>query len=688
MLVIPACLAFSIWYFTRHEIKIYASETVVYTGIASGYSLSGNNKVDYFTASNAFDNLISLINSRETKNEASLRLLAEHLCMTKHDPAKLSWEAYQAVHKLIPDSVKKQVCSSSAEATYKALNEYMHKNENNLVYKLIYSTAPYYSNGALNNIKPLRVNSSDLIKISYEAPDAAICKRTLELVLEVFMRKHRLIKDGQSGSVVAFFEQETQKAYQKLDSAEMDFLNFNKSNNIINYQEQTKAVAGERELLYAQNHNIQMDEKAAGTSLEKVNESLAGRRFQSLYGADLLQNREELSDIYGKIATTETLAKSSGSEVSSASLDSLKSVAATKEKNLQATLTKLYEKANTPGGIPTRQVLDEWLQTMLSYEQSKARLTVMDKRKKEFEEEYKKYAPLGAMLKKIERKINVQEQEYLEMLHDLNVARLIQQNNELTTKLNVVDPPYLPLSPNASKRMVLVIVGFLAGFVVVLAVTLARALVNKTLRQPQRAAKAIGLPLLGIYPFQGSEPAYLAKARLRLMQNFVPHLAAASAPAMVGFISVQEGEGKTTLMKVFADELKKLNYKVALHTWTTAAPLPEKSGADVVLVEYPALENALFAPGMIPKLDYTVLLCRANRVWGKIDKELLRMFSKTTGNSPGFVLNGVNADFAEDVIGEIPKKRMRVRRTAKRLAKFEFGHRKSLARKKATTLEP
>lgn len=682
-LVVPVCLAFSIWYFTRHEKKVYSSETVIYTGIASGYSLSGNNKVDFFTANNAFDNLISLINSRETKNEVALRLLAEHLCMPKHDPAKLSWESYEQVHKLIPDSVSKKVCSRSTAETYEALSDYMHKNEDNLVYKLVYSSGPYYSINALSNLKPQRVNSSDLIKVSYETTDAAICKRTLELVLDVFMRKHRLIKEGQSGSVVAFFEKETQKAYNRLDSAELEFLRFNKSNNIINYQEQTKAVAGERELLYAQNHNMEMDERAAGTSLEKVNENLASRRFQTLYGADLLQNREELSDVYGKIAVAETLGKSRGSETAGKELDSLKTIAAGKEKNLQATLTKLYEKSNTPNGIPTKQVLDEWLQTMLSYEQSKARLTVMDKRKKEFEEEYKKYAPLGAMLKKIERKINVQEQEYLEMLHDLNVARLIQQNNELTTRLNVVDPPFLPLSPNPSKRMVLVVVGLLVGFILVLAVTLARALVNKTLQQPQRAAKTIGLPMLGIYPFQHGEQAYLAKARLRLMQHFLPHIASATSPACIGFVSVQEGEGKTTLVNVFADELKKLHYTVAVQLWKPGLGTPAPGEADVVLIEYPALENALIGPGMIPKLQYTVLVCRANRIWNKIDKELLRMFVKTTGNSPAFLLNGVTLDFAEDFIGEIPKKRKLVRRTVKRLAKFEFGHRKSLARKKS-----
>lgn len=682
LLFIPACLAASIWYFTRHEIKVYTSETVIYTGIASGYSLSGNSKVDFFTANNAFDNLISMINSRETKKEVCLLLLAEHLSMQQHDATKLSWESFARLKQLLPDALYKEVVKSTPGGTYKALNEYMNKTEGNAIYKIINAFDPFYSIAALDKIKAVRVNASDLVKISYESNDAAICKHTLELVLDVFMRKHRVLKEGQSESVVAYFEEQTRKAYERLDSAEAEFLSFNKTNDIINYPEQTKAVAGEKERLYAQNHNIEMDRNAAGTSFQKVTENLEGRKYQTLYGNDVLHDREELSDIYSQIAVAETMGRSEGSTAPQRQLDSLKAAAAVVERSLQGSLSKLYEKSNTPNGIPTKEVLGEWLQTMLAYEQSKARLTIMDKRKKEFEVEYKKFAPLGAMLKKIERKINVSEQEYLEMLHDLSVARLTQQNNELTTKLNVVDAPYLPLTPNPSKRMVLVIVGFMAGFIIVLIVILARALVNKTLQQPRRAARAIGLPLLGVYPLQSEKEPYLTKARLRILQHFLPHLSSPGEPMYVGFISVQEGEGKSTLADMFAAELAKLNYTVMTHAWNGALPVRGETDADIVLVEFPPLDGLLLRPGLIPQLPYTVLVCRANRIWSKIDKELLRMFIKTTNNAPAFILNGVSVDFTEDVIGEVPKKRLAARTVIKRLAKFEFGNRKSLQRKR------
>ena len=74
------------------------------------------------------------------------------------------------------------------------------------------------------------------------------------------------------------------------------------------------------------------------------------------------------------------------------------------------------------------------------------------------------------------------------------------------------------------------------------------------------------------------------------------------------------------------------------------------------------------------------MVCRANRLWNKLDNELLDMFIKNTNSSPVLVLNGVTADYAEEFIGEVPKKRTVVRELIKKIAKMEFGNRKILKR--------
>ncbi|MEO6916280.1 MAG: hypothetical protein ABI151_12050 [Chitinophagaceae bacterium] len=674
LLVIPIAMAISIFYFTRHEVKVYSSESVIYTGIASGYSLSGNNKADFFGTSNAFDNLLSLINSRETKEEVAINLLAGHLQLKKHDPSVLSWDSFEKLRGLIPDSIRNRLVRSDQANTVLALKSYLSGEEGNPIYSLINSDNPVYSISAMDNIKALRINSSDLIKISYSTNDAAICKHTLELLEECFMRKHRLLKEGQSESVVTYFENETRNAFNRLNDAEQRFLDFNRENDIINYYEQTKAVAVEKENLDVQKHNMQMDKMANTKSLDLVNSNLKGKLYQSEYGTAVLRDRESLSDVYSKMATDNLIGRNDPDHQQKA--DSLEKLSASLENRLSRSVDNLYSETLTPNGIPTKNVLDEWLRTSLNVEQSKARLTVMADRKKEFEEQYRKYAPLGATLKKIERQINVSEQEYLELLHGLNMAKLTQQNNELTTKLNIVDEPYLPLKANPSKRMVQVILGFVVGFVLVLAVILARALVDRSVQHPKNAHKLIKLPLLGVFPLLNMSEEYLSKARLRIVQQLLSRLDPEKIPTSIGIVSIQENEGKSTLLGMLSDELIRLGYTISILKTSGDEQTPE-GNTEIVLREFRALDTLIFKPGSFPKMDHTILVCRANRIWGDLDNELLHLFTKTTGNKPLLILNGVEADFAEPYIGEVPKQRFFLRAYFKRIFRMQFGNKKN-----------
>ncbi|MCY7421242.1 MAG: hypothetical protein LH478_05795 [Chitinophagaceae bacterium] len=305
LLLVPAVLGASIFYFTRKQKKVFSSETIVYTGIASGYSLNGNNSADYFSTSNAFDNLLSLINSRQTKEEVALSLLSTHLFATAHDPALLGWDAYEQLKELVPDSIRRKLVKPTIEETQSAVAAYMKSSESNLVYNIVNSDNPFYSINTLRSIQAMRISSSDLIKVSYETNDAAICKHTLELVVEIFMKKHLLLHEGQTGSVIAYFEREVRNAFIRLDSCENVFLEFNKRNDIINYYEQTKAVAGEKENLYSLNHNLEMERNANEKGVAKVNDELKGRVYQTIYGSDVIKQREKLADVYSKIAFTE-----------------------------------------------------------------------------------------------------------------------------------------------------------------------------------------------------------------------------------------------------------------------------------------------------------------------------------------------------------------------------------------------
>ena len=103
-------------------------------------------------------------------------------------------------------------------------------------------------------------------------------------------------------------------------------------------------------------------------------------------------------------------------------------------------------------------------------------------------------------MKRLEREISVAEQGYLEILHGLNLAKLKLQDSELASDLKTVDPPYYPLSPNPTKRAILIIAAAFLGGILTLGVIFIMEYFDDTLRNTVKANKKTGFSAIGMIP--------------------------------------------------------------------------------------------------------------------------------------------------------------------------------------------
>ena len=108
LIIVPIILAVTVYYFTRNQAKFYSSNVVIYTGIATGYSIESTDRVtvDYFSTNIQFDNLINLIYSNQTLEKTSIRLLAQDLSLENYNPQYISRHNYEALQRLAPKFVK------------------------------------------------------------------------------------------------------------------------------------------------------------------------------------------------------------------------------------------------------------------------------------------------------------------------------------------------------------------------------------------------------------------------------------------------------------------------------------------------------------------------------------------------------------------------------------------------------
>lgn len=814
LLVTPLLLAALVAYLTRKPDLKFASETTLYTGIATGTSVDINKTINSLASNTSFDNLINVIKSRETQQEVAIRLLAQHLLLEKADPRYISAKNFADLKSITPkyfmrfvvkntseatpaskpevpesgkgtadtslvsetfsfeaadDSIKPSwlpasINQAAFEQTVKNITDYMKSSDTNFVYRLLNFSHPHYSISAVSAVKVQRIGISDLVSLKYEADDPAICQQTLEFMTQVCIKNYRIFKENRSDAVVKYFEFQLNLAASRLTVAEDKLLKFNTDNNIINYYEQSKAVAGVKEQLDLDFNSKKVHLAGVTAAIARLEEKLGNQQQIQLKSSKIIELRDQLGAISYRIASIENKDSINSKEITS--LSDLKIQAETMKEEIKEAVSELYKYGNTTDGLPLSSTLSEWIANVIDAENSKAGLVVMTQKIIDFQKQYAIYAPAGANLKRIEREISVAEQEFLEILHGLNLAKLKMQDNELSANLKAIDPPYFPLSPTPSNRKILIVIGGLVGFLIVLISALLMDYFDESLKNPEKASGIIKIPLLGIFPkvllkVQNTNFLFITNRLLEIaIQNIELYTKVSKSEKSTKTLlifSTLGGEGKSAIAGNLAQKLKLQGKKVlvlnfsheALHKTETTqigyrdTPAPAKTAAktkgkqrmsiiswilgypdtridfespflessekrlesgeyfvydvneklysarnyndiieqnsfeltfipDFVLIEMPPILYFPYPVELVTDADLPIMVCRVNRVWSNADQAALDVLMKLTDKQTHFFLNGVEIPVIETVLGDLPKKRSRLRRLLKKLFRLEF----------------
>lgn len=773
LIIAPLLLAILVILLTINRSFKYSSQTVLYTGLASGSSIEMEKTFNYFATNTAFDNLINIINSRETQEEVAIRLLTQHLMLPKSNPRYISKKLYDEFKLKIPSNIynyieKGEINDASKidsieiyykknplfpreinpllyEKTVQNLTNLMKSSNDNFIYEILNYEDEHYSLKELSKILAVRINSSDLVKLSYTTNDPGICQQTLAIYNEVCIKNYKNIKENRSDAVVKYFEEQLVQANEKLKQAEDKLLEFNKSYNIINYYEQSKAVAVVKEDMEVDYNNKKA--KLAGTiaATKKIEEKLEIQRKIQQLSSEVLEKKRRLGDLNYEIALSEAMTDGTKNEFISEKIVALKKQKKQLNEEIIKQVDEIYTFENSIEGIQRNKALPEWMNNVIEAENLKASIGVMDKRNKDFREQYAIYAPAGANIKRIEREISVSEQGYLEILHGLNLAKLKLQDNELSSNLKAIDPPHYPLTPIPGKRKILVLAALFLGVFLILAIILITEFFDNTLKNSKKASKILGVKSFGMMPkilynpgninFQFVQNRLIEIITQNITQFLHTH-PTDSQQKIITVFSTQKMEGKTVLAGNILKVLKNEGKKVLFLTYSdTQEPLHQSKklpiiskifgypdprvdlespflapissylspsefktytlneqfykainyndilkqnniqldfNPDYVIIELPAMIYSNYPTSIISNADLNILVCRSNRTWVEADKTILGNLLQLSTSKIGFILNGVQINEVEAVLGDLPKKRSSFRKKLKQVFKFQF----------------
>jgi succinoglycan biosynthesis transport protein ExoP len=639
---------------TMGEKKLYTSDTLINTGLVSGYSLESqkDNKTDYAYTNNEIQNLINIATSHETLEELSIKLINK---IIRHKTDTLiSSKNYTSfitdINEDLVNSIKTTVSDSAAQDLIRAE---LYNNENSDIYKLVNSKNELVGIEHLENIKVEREGNSDMIRISYQTIDPGVCQETLTELTRLFVVKHKKLKSNQSNNVLDFFKESTDNAARILANSENELLEFQEQNKIINYYEQTRFISGKKEDLDEQYYEERMNSESANNSMKKIQEELSKYILIPKLYTNIDSIRAKLNSNNKDIIAKQL----DGSDKHENEIISLSNQNTILKDKLKEAAIKTVQSSYTSEGVEAKELINRWVEQLIKKEEANARISIMKKRKVDFDEIYARFAPLGSKLKHIERTIDVNEKEYLENLHSYNEANLHKYNMMMTSNLTIVDKPYYPAKPEKSKRNLLIIIGFIAGLILSLSILIALELLDQTLRNPNRAEEIVGLELAGAIPNTESSENKLnilkiVKKSMSQIIQFIEIEAIHKEKLNISICSTRKNEGKSYIRNLIESTLQ--------------------TELNIRYYESDALLDERFDINKIKESDIIFLIAKANRIWNTADVKALNRLKKVGNNNIYLVLNGIEQDELEELIGEVPKTRSKFRKWVKRVTNQEF----------------
>ena len=291
----------------------------------------------------------------------------------------------------------------------------------------------FYSANALNKIEVKRAGTSDILNITYTSADPGITQQTVSILIDELIKAYEILRFKATNDVIAYFEEQVRITKQALNREEDDLMNYNVQERVINYPEETKALAITR---YEVEDRLEDVEKAyeSATARRKMLEDKMDIRAQIIRSnTNLLQELEKVSTLNQSIMEREIFT-STQSQENNPKLYEDKIKLQKAEENISHLSDNLNEYNFSKEGVGINDMVIAWLTSCIDEAKAKAQLQVLLNRQKTIFDQYSHMSPIGTQVNRKQRAINIAEDNYRTQLKGLADANLRLKNIEMGTR--------------------------------------------------------------------------------------------------------------------------------------------------------------------------------------------------------------------------------------------------------------
>lgn len=668
-------------YFTQFLPYSYTVKSSLYAGITSSTSLDGA-AVNFSVVAATFDNLVNIAKSRSTLEKVSLRLLASSYTHGEEwkDNQYIQAKHYRQLLQITPREVMELIDRKDESKTLANLTAYKKNDHNNFIYSVFNRTIAFYSMAALDRVELKRIGNSDILDISYTSADPGLTQLTVAFLIEELINAYEILRFKSTNDVIAYFEEQVRLAKIRLSEEEDNLMHYNVQERIINYGEETKALAATR---YQVDDRLEAAKRTyeGAVALRKMLDEKMDVRAQIIRNnTNLLQELDKVSNLNQSIMEKEIFI-SDKSKSKSEELQKEKTELRQAEDRISSISDNLNEFAFTKEGVGIENMINEWLIALVNEARAQAEMKVLESRQQDIFDQYSHMSPVGTQVNRKERAIDIAEDNYRTQLSGLASANLRLKNIEMSTSnLQTVAPPSYPLTDNGRNRLMYILAAFFGSMIFIILYFLLIEVLDHTLRDPYRSKRLSGLPVIAA--FNG-----ISNLKYRGFLKACNRLAAAyccnrlnkymkvGEPTVINLLSINSREGKSFLAKYFIRHWESEGLRVRLVThdydfesngkqYVQAQQLSDfwmlneaEKTPDIILVEYPSIKDSSIPLPVLQKADVNLLIANACRLWRDSDNTTLAPFKEALKDTPFMLyLNNADRDVVESFTGELPPK--------------------------------
>jgi succinoglycan biosynthesis transport protein ExoP len=575
----------------------------------------------------------------------------------------------------VPEEILLLVDTTSLDKTVNLFKEYKYSDSRNYLHELFNGSSAFYSYNALSSIIIRRQGNSDLIEIAYTSTDPGITWNTVKLVSEELKYSYNNLRYQTANDIVKYYEEELKKLRVQLNKQENELTDYNVKNSVINYIEQTKAIAHSFADFENRYEETRRNYESSSSIIKNLEQYMDIRTKLVKSNEEFINTLAEVSRISGKITEIETF---TSDEMLSKDQELVKYREELRdaEKKIGLITNNINSYKESKEGLAIEGLVQEWLNQTLIQAKAQADLKVLNERKNDFADQYKNYSPIGTRINQQEREIHVTEQSYLEVLHALNMAKMKQKNLQLTSSnLNTISDASYPLFSDKGKRFLLVVAAFIGSIIFIIGLNLVIELLDRTLRDAERARRLTGMNILGAFTGRNSQLKYrgFVKTCNRISAAYAcnrltPYIKKGDT-LCINILSLEEKEGKTFISRYFQESWEELGFNVKYLRVGQDIPIDAslfmaehidkhiqlESRPDILIVEYPSIQQYGVPSHLLGSSQVNLLVANACRVWKNSDTELVKYLRDITeGTALYLYLNNATREAVEDFTGQLP----------------------------------